>query len=105
MRINQGDVFKVDLGYAGKIRYMVIVSRTDPDPPRALVLCAPITTKFRNSSYEVSIGKPRCLREVSFVNLQGVVAVQWRDLIDKVGRIESSKLEEIKKGIRFTFDT
>ena len=105
MKINQGDVFKVDLGYAGKFRYMVIVSRTDPDPPRALVLCAPITTKFRDSCYEVNIGKPRYLREVSFVNLQGVVAVQWRDLIDKVGRIEPSKLEEIKESIRYTFDT
>ena len=105
MKIKQGEVYKVDLGFAGKIRYMVIVSRTDADPPRALVLCAPITTQFRDSEYEVSIGKPKFLREQSYVNLQGIVAVQWMDLIDKVGKIESSVLEDLKDSIRYTFDT
>ena len=105
MKIEQGDVFKVDLGYTGKIRFMVVVSRTDQDPPRALVLCAPITTKFRGSEYEIELGRPRYLRETSYVNLQGIVAVQWADLIEHVGRIESTKLEKVKRGIRYTFDT
>ncbi len=68
MRIEPGSVYRVDLGYSGKVRYMVAVSREDEDPPRALVLCAPITTKYRESDYEVDIGKPRFLREKSFVN-------------------------------------
>ena len=105
MKIKQGEVYKVDLGFVGKVRYMVVVSRTDADPPRALILCAPITTQFRDSEYEVPIGKPKFLRESSYVNLQGIVAVQWKDLIDKVGKIESSVLEDIKNSIRFTFDT
>ena len=59
MEIKPGEVYRVDLGYAGKIRYMVVVSRWDPDLPRALVLCAPITTKYKESEYEVEIGKPK----------------------------------------------
>ncbi len=39
-----GDVWLVDLGLAAKTRLAVIVSRYDPNPPRALVLYVPITT-------------------------------------------------------------
>ena len=31
-----GDVFIVDLGFDGKVRPVVVVSREDPDAPRAL---------------------------------------------------------------------
>jgi mRNA interferase MazF len=104
MRIKQGEVYRVDLGYIGKARYMVVVSRTDPDPPRALVLCAPITTKYRESEYEIPIGKPGFLKEKSFVNLQGIVAVQFRELERKVGVLEENVFQEIRKSLKFTFD-
>ena len=104
MQIKPGDVYRVDLGYAGKVRYMAVVSRFDPDPPRALVLCAPITTQYRGSEYEIDIGKPKFLREKSFVNLQGIVAIQFKELERRVGMLESSIFEQIKDAIRFTFD-
>jgi len=103
MKIKQGEVYRVDLGYAGKVRYMVVVSRTDPDPPRALVLCAPITSKYRESEYEVPIGKPKFLREKSFVNLQGIVAVQFKELERKVGIVEENIFADIRESLKFTF--
>ena len=39
-----------DLGLAAKTRPVVIVSRHDPEPPRALVLYVPLTTQDRRSS-------------------------------------------------------
>ncbi len=39
-----GEVWLVDLGLAAKTRPIVIVSRYDPDPLRALVLYIPVTT-------------------------------------------------------------
>jgi mRNA interferase MazF len=104
MKIEPGEVYRVDLGYAGKVRYMVVISRFDPDPPRALVLCAPITTQYRESDYEVSIGKPKFLREPSYVNLQGIVAIQFRELQRRIGILDPRNLEEIKSAIRYTFD-
>jgi mRNA interferase MazF len=41
----------VDLGISGKVRFFVVVSRRDDDPPRALALCVPITTQNRDSDY------------------------------------------------------
>lgn len=104
MGIEPGKVYRVDLGYAGKVRYMVAVSRFDADPPRALVLCAPITTQHRESGYEVAIGKPSFLREKSFVNMQGITPIQFHELGRSVGKLDSGTFERIREAIRYTFD-
>jgi mRNA interferase MazF len=44
MNPQPGEVWLADLGLAAKTRPVVIVSRDDPDPPRALVLYVPLTT-------------------------------------------------------------
>lgn len=46
MRTKPGEVYLVDLGFSGKVRPMVVVSREDADPSRAIVLCAPVTTAY-----------------------------------------------------------
>ena len=50
-----GEVYWVDLGVGGKVRMMVVVSRYDPEAPRALSLCVPITSQYRGSEYEVEL--------------------------------------------------
>jgi mRNA interferase MazF len=47
MTSNPGEVWLADLGMAAKMRPVVIVSRADPDPPRALILYVPLTTQER----------------------------------------------------------
>jgi len=46
-----------DLGLSAKTRPVVIVSRFDQDPPRALALYVPLTTQNRLSLYEVPLPK------------------------------------------------
>jgi mRNA interferase MazF len=41
MHPSPGDMWLADLGLAGKTRPVVIVSRSDPDAPRALVIYVP----------------------------------------------------------------
>lgn len=53
MNPRPGEVGLADLGLAAKTRPIVIVSREDPQPPRALVIYVPLTTQNRNSPYEV----------------------------------------------------
>lgn len=52
-----GEVRLADLGLAAKTRPVIIVSRHDPDPPRALLLYVPVTTQNRHSRYEVALPK------------------------------------------------
>ena len=104
MTTEPGQVFLVDLGIAAKVRPMVVVSRRDEDAPRALSICAPITTSYQESQYEVEIGKPRFLEQKSFVNIQGLQAVQHHELKRMIGRLPENQMAEIRKVLSWTFD-
>ena len=67
-----GEVWLADLGLAAKTRPVVIVSRSDPDPPRALFLYVPLTTQNRESPYEVALPRLRFLDHDSVANVQGL---------------------------------
>lgn len=104
MTTEPGEVYQVDLGMAGKVRYFIAVSRHDTDPPRALSLCVPITTQNRGSKYEVALPRVRFLREQSYANVQGMQAVQHHELRGPVGRFTPAAMVEIKAALRFAMD-
>lgn len=104
MTTEPGQVYLVDLGMAAKTRPMVVVSRRDDDAPRALSVCAPITTSSRDSEYEVFIGKPKFLHEPSYVNVQGMQAIQHHELKRMIGRLPDADLLNVKGTIEWLFD-
>lgn len=104
MTTEPGQVYLVDLGMAAKTRPMLVVSRRDEDAPRALAVCAPITTSTRDSEYEVSIGKPRFLHEPSYVNVQGMQAIQHHELKRMIGRLPDADLLKVKGAIVWLFE-
>ena len=104
MRPEPGEVYRVDLGLAGKVRYFVVVSRQDDDAPRALALCVPITTRNRGSKYEVELPRVRFLREVSFANVQGLQAVEHHELHGPVGRFSAATMAAIRDALRYAMD-
>ena len=99
-----GEVYKVDLGYGGKIRMMVVVSRYDMDAPRSLSLCVPITSAYRDSQYEVPLASASFLRTQSYANVQGLQAVQDHELIGPIGMIYGSVFEAIKCALKFSME-
>jgi len=104
MTTEPGEVWLVDLGMAAKTRPMLIVSRKDDEAPRALSVCAPMTTQNRGSAYEVPLGKPRFLNETSVVNVQGLQAVEKHRLVKKLGRISAAELSAVKKALAWSLD-
>lgn len=99
MTTEPGQIYLVDLGMAAKTRPMVVVSRRDEDAPRALSICAPITTSTRDSRYEVPIGKPKFLNENSFVNVQGLQAIQHHELKRAIGKLPEDKMSEVRNAL------
>jgi mRNA interferase MazF len=104
MTTEPGEVYLVDLGMAAKSRPMLVVSRRDDDPPRALAVCAPITTSSRGSNYEVGIGKPRFLRERSYVNVQGLQAIQFHEMKEMIGKVPEDVLSRVRKALDWMFE-
>jgi mRNA interferase MazF len=82
-----GEVWLADLGLAAKVRPVVIVSRYDPDAPRALVLYVPLTTQSRLSSYEVPIPRLPFLDRDSVANVQGLGSIPTVRLERRLGKI------------------
>lgn len=92
------------LRLAAKTRSVVIVSRDDPNPPRALVIYVPLTTQNRNSQYEVVLPKVRFLVKESIANVQGIGSLPNIRLERKLGKLPDEVLVKIKKAILFAID-
>lgn len=104
MTTKPGEIYLVDLGVVAKVRPAVVVSRHDPDSPRALSILVPLTTKNRGSAYEVSIGKPRFLNQESWANIQGLMSVGHERLIRLLGTASPAQLSQIKHALRHALD-
>ena len=104
MTTKPGEVYRVDLGMGGKVRMMMVVSRQDDDAPRALSLCVPITSAYRDSDYEVALPTMPFLRMKSYANVQGLQAIQDHELSGPIGLFYGSVLEDVKNALRFALE-
>ena len=99
-----GEVWLADLGLAAKTRPVVIVSRFDPDAPRALVIYVPLTTQNRMSRYEVPLPKLPFLDRDSVANVQGVASIPTVHLERRLGRLSGAVMTELKRSLAFALD-
>lgn len=104
MTTKPGEVYKVDLGVGGKVWLMLVVSRYDEDPPRALSICVPITTAYRDSLYEVELPSRPFLRTKSYANVQGLQAIQHHEMKGPVGVFYGEAFNKVKEALKYTFD-
>ena len=99
-----GEVFMLDLGYEGKTRPVVIMSREDRNAPRALAIFVPLTTKYHGSRYEVEMPRVPWLKVQSYANVQAMGAAGYEELTDRRGRFDGRAVEAIKEAIRWALD-
>ena len=99
-----GEVWLADLGLAAKTRPVIIVSRLDPDPPRALVLYVPLTTQNRNSRYEVILPRLPFLDRDSVANVQGLGSIPTGRLERRLGVLPTQGFHALKAALVFALD-
>ena len=104
MNLKPGEVWLVDLGLAAKIRPVVIVSRYDSAPPRALALYVPITTQNRGSLYEIELPIVSFLRQGSVANVQGIGSIPIVRLERRLGKLPDAAILKIKQALIFALD-
>ena len=104
MNPQPGEVWLADLGLAAKTRPVVIVSRHDPDPPRALILYVPLTTQNRQSPYEVSLPRLGFLDRDCVANVQGLGSLPKVRLERSLGKLPDEVMTRIKRALAFDFD-
>lgn len=104
MNPRPGDVWLADLGLTAKTRPVIIVSRADPDPPRALILFVPLTTQDRQSPYEVRLPKLSFLDRDSVANVQGLASLPTVYLERRLGRLPANVLDQVKRALAYALD-
>jgi mRNA interferase MazF len=98
----RGEVWKADLGMAAKgERDVIVLSRNDPDAPRALIIYVPITTKNRDSRYEVELPRLPFLKERSWANAQGVASLGKHRFISKSGDLPPDALKKVEGALLY----
>jgi mRNA interferase MazF len=104
MNPQPGEIWLADLGLAAKTRPVVIVSRQDPEPPRALILYVPLTTQRRNSPYEVPLPRLPFLDRESVANVQGLGSLPTVRLERRIGSLSARTMEQLKDALAFALD-
>ena len=104
MNPQPGEVWLADLGLAAKTCPVVIVSRYDPDPPRALILYIPLTTQNRQSPYEVALPRLGFLDRDSVANVQGLGSLPSARLERRLGKLPDEVMTKIKRALAFALD-
>ncbi|MBY0505824.1 MAG: type II toxin-antitoxin system PemK/MazF family toxin [Bryobacteraceae bacterium] len=82
----------------------VIVSRHDPEAPRALVLYIPLTTQNRSSRYEVPLPRFPFLHQDSIANVQGLASIPTSYLERRLGRVSEPTMTDLKRALAFALD-
>ena len=104
MSPQRGEVWLADLGIAGKIRPVIIISRDDPDPPRKITTYIPITSENRGSNYEVELPRLPFLTLGSTANTQGVTSAATAErnrFIRRIGDLPPRALSEVEHALLF----
>lgn len=99
-----GEVYLVDLGMAGKVRPVVVVTREDATAPRAISVTVPLTTQNRGSCYEVVMPRVPWLKHQSIANVQAIAAYEHHEFLERRGRFDQLTLDKIKDAIRWALD-
>ena len=104
MKIKPGEVWLADLGLAAKTRPVIVVSRNDPDAPRALIIYIPITTQYRKSQYEIVLSNLPFLDHDSVANAQGIGSIPKARFERKLGNLPDVLMDNIKSALLFALD-
>lgn len=94
----RGEVWWVDLGIAGKVRPVAVVSAPLSDDDFALVATVPHTTSEHPSQFSVSI-RVAGLKEGSF-NLQGLAPVPLAKFIRKITTLRPDEMAQLDSSIK-----
>ena len=90
-----GEIWRVDLGLAAKVRLALVLSDYPRDDELALLVIIPHTTAVRGSRWELSITKP-FLKPGAF-HLQQVQPVSLARLDTKLGALTPEEFNLLKQ--------
>ncbi|MBM3879714.1 MAG: type II toxin-antitoxin system PemK/MazF family toxin [Verrucomicrobia bacterium] len=96
-RIQRGEIWRVDLGYLGKVRPVLVVSVTFLENERTLCIVVPHTNSLRGTRFEISVPHP-VLAGGAF-DVQQTAAVQAIKFIQRLGTVNADQMGQIEQAL------
>ena len=96
-RIQRGELWRVDLGYLGKVRPVLVVSVPFLENERTLCIVVPHTNSLRDTRFEVSVQHP-ALSAGAF-DVQQTAAVQAVKFIQRLGALNAEQMGVVEQAL------
>src|SRR5687768_10480502 len=89
----RGEVWLADLGFAAKVRPVLVVSVSFGERDYALIQAVPHTTQPRGAQFEVEL--PVRFLEAGAFNVQGMLAVPLAKFLRRLGTLSSAQMSDV----------
>jgi mRNA interferase MazF len=99
MTPRRGEVWLADLGYVEKTRPVIVISRDESNPPRAITTYIPITKENRGSAYEIDLGQLGFLDRGSVANVQAVATAGTHRFLFRKGVVPPDLLKKVEQAL------
>ena len=90
----RGEVWLADLGFAAKVRPVLVVSVPYADRDYALIQVIPHTTQPRGAQFEVQL--PVASLQSGVFNVQGMLAVPHAKFLRRLGVLDPAQMDKIE---------
>jgi mRNA interferase MazF len=94
----RGEVWLADLGFAAKVRPVLVVSVPFADSDYAFVQVVPHTTQPRGADFELQLAVP--FLEAGAFNVQGMLAVPAAKFMRRMGFLPAPQMGEVEAVIK-----
>jgi mRNA interferase MazF len=94
---HRGEVWRVDLGLAGKVRPALVVSASPGEKDYALIAVVPHTTSARGAAYEVALEVPFLLPGA--FNIQGLAPLPPVRFLNRLGILTEPQMTKINEAL------
>lgn len=96
-RIQRGELWRVDLGYLGKVRPVLVVSVPFLNHERTLCIVVPHTTSVIGTRFEVAVQHSALSGGV--FDVQQTAAVQAVKFIQRLGTLTAEQMDAIEQAL------
>jgi len=95
-----GEVWQVDLGYQGKVRWAFVISN-QPDGRLSMASVVLVTTQFSGTLHEITLPRVPWLSEQSYVNAQSIQPVKHTEFLQIArGKFDERVFSDVKAAIK-----
>jgi mRNA interferase MazF len=100
--VKRGEIWWAQLDPPAGRRPVLLLSRNEAYTVRKLIMVAPLTTRIRRISSEVSLGDEDGVARACVVNLDTITTIAKASLTERLTTLSAEKLKAVEEALHFS---